>query len=94
MDPSEAVELGGWRSNSLAVDNAPGAALDGARDVYAGVCCCVARTAAALDAGRLEPRGMEDAASSSIRKSSGDKPWCSMIWTIMSSKETGEKLKA
>jgi hypothetical protein len=29
MAPGEAVELGGWRSNSLAADNAPGAALDG-----------------------------------------------------------------
>jgi hypothetical protein len=28
MAPSEAVELGGWRSNSLAADSAPGAALD------------------------------------------------------------------
>jgi hypothetical protein len=31
MAPSEAVELGGWRNNSLAVDNTPGATLDGAR---------------------------------------------------------------
>jgi hypothetical protein len=29
MAPGEAVELGGCRSNSLAADNAPGAALDG-----------------------------------------------------------------
>jgi hypothetical protein len=29
MAPDEAVELGGWRNNSLAADNAPGAALDG-----------------------------------------------------------------
>jgi hypothetical protein len=33
MAPGEAVELGGWRNNSLAADNAPGAALDGVRDV-------------------------------------------------------------
>jgi hypothetical protein len=37
MAPGEAVELGGWHSNSLATDNAPGAALD-ALDVCAGVC--------------------------------------------------------
>jgi hypothetical protein len=29
MALGEAVELGGWRSNYLAADNAPGAALDG-----------------------------------------------------------------
>jgi hypothetical protein len=28
MAPGEAVELGGWHSNSLAADSAPGAALD------------------------------------------------------------------
>jgi hypothetical protein len=28
MAPSEAVELGGWRSSSLAANSAPGAALD------------------------------------------------------------------
>jgi hypothetical protein len=28
MAPSEAVELGGWRNNSLAADSAPRAALD------------------------------------------------------------------
>jgi hypothetical protein len=31
MAPGEAVELRGWRSNSLTADNAPGAALDGVR---------------------------------------------------------------
>jgi hypothetical protein len=77
--PGEAMELGGLHSNSLATDNAPGAALDGALDVCAGVCCCAARTTAAPGAGRLEPRGMEDAASSSIRKSSRDKPRCSTM---------------
>jgi hypothetical protein len=41
MAPGEAVELRGWRSNSLAADNAPGAALDGVWDVCAVVCCCV-----------------------------------------------------
>ena len=48
MAPSEAVELGGLRSNSLAADNAPpGAALDGVLDVCAGVCYCAACIAAA-----------------------------------------------
>jgi hypothetical protein len=45
--PGKAVELGGWRSNSLAADNAPGDALDGVRDVCAAVYCratCTATT--------------------------------------------------
>jgi hypothetical protein len=91
MAPSEAVELGGWRSNSLAADKAPGAALD-ALDVYAGVCYRVKRTAAAPGAGRLEARGMEDAASSSTGKYLGMKSWCSTIWTIVSNRKTGENL--
>jgi hypothetical protein len=49
MAPGEAVELGGWRSNSYAADNAPGAALDGVRDVCAVVCCCAACTAPVPD---------------------------------------------
>jgi hypothetical protein len=92
MAPSEAVELGGWRSNSLAADKAPGAALD-ALDVCARVCCRAERTAAAPGAGRLEARGVEDATSSSIGKSSGMKSWCSTIWTMVSSRKTGENLK-
>jgi hypothetical protein len=80
MAPGEAMELGGLHSNSLAADNAPpGVALDGILDICAGVCCCAACIAAAPGAGRLEPRGMEDVAPSSIRKSSGDKSQCSMI---------------
>jgi hypothetical protein len=79
MAPDDTVELGGWHNNSLAIDNAPGAALDAARDVCAGVCYCAARTAAAAGAGRLEPRGIEDASSSSIGKSSGMKSRCSTI---------------
>jgi hypothetical protein len=86
MAPGETVELGGWRSNSLAADKAPDAALD-ALDVYAGVCCHTERTTLALGAGRPEARGMEDAASSSIKKSSGTKSWCSTIWTMVSSKK-------
>jgi hypothetical protein len=35
---------------------------------------------------------MEDAASSSIRKSSGVKPRCSMIWTIVLSRKTSKNL--
>ena len=65
MAPGEAVELGGWRSNSLAADSAPGAALD-ALDAYVGVCCCAECTAAAAPGvGRLVARGVEEAASSS-----------------------------
>jgi hypothetical protein len=80
MAPDEAVELGGLRSNTLAADNAPlGAALDEFLDVYTGVCCCAPCIAAAPGAGRLEPRGTEDAAPSSIRTSSEGNSWCSTI---------------
>jgi hypothetical protein len=78
MAPGEAVELGGWRSNSLATDKALDAGLD-ALDACAGVCCRVERTTAAPGTGRLEACGMEDVASSSIGKSSGMKSWCSTI---------------
>jgi hypothetical protein len=91
MAPGVVVELGGWRSNSLAADKAPGVALD-ALDACAGVCCRAERTTAAPGAGRLEARGMEDAASSSIEKSSGSKSWCSTIWTMVSSRKTSKNL--
>jgi hypothetical protein len=55
MAPSEAVDLGGCRSNSLATDNAPGVALDGVRDVYAAVRCRAACTAAGPAQGGWEP---------------------------------------
>jgi hypothetical protein len=35
---------------------------------------------------------MEDAASSSIGKSSGMKSWCSTIWTMVSSRKIDENL--
>jgi hypothetical protein len=89
--PGEAVELGGWCSNSVAADSAPGAALD-ALDVYAGVCCRAECTTASPGAGRLKARGVEDAASSSIEKSSGAKSWCSTIWTMVSSRKTSKNL--
>jgi hypothetical protein len=57
MAPGEAMELGGWRNNSLVADSAPGAALD-ALDVCAGVCCRVECTAVAPGAGRLVARGV------------------------------------
>jgi hypothetical protein len=79
MAPGEAMELGGWRSNSLAADSAPGAALD-ALDVCAVVCCraeCIA--AAAPGAGRLVARGVEEVAASSTMKSLGKKSWCSTM---------------
>jgi hypothetical protein len=93
MAPGEAVELGGWRSNSLAADNTPGAALDGVRDVYTVVCCCAACTAAMPGTGRLGTRGVEEAASSSTRKSSKVSARCSTICTIMLSKKTSKNLK-
>jgi hypothetical protein len=79
MAPGEAMELGGWRNNSLVADNDPSATLD-ALDVCAGVCCraeCIA--AAAPGAGRLVARGVEEAASSSSMKSSGMRSWCSTM---------------
>jgi hypothetical protein len=45
MAPGEAVELGGCRNNSLAVDNAPGDALDGVQDTCAAVRCHAVCTA-------------------------------------------------
>jgi hypothetical protein len=78
MAPGQAVELGGWRSNSLAANKATCAVLD-ALDVCAGVCSHAERTAAASGTWRLEARGMEDVASSSIEKSLGTKSWCSTI---------------
>jgi hypothetical protein len=92
MAPGEAVELGGWRNNSLAADSAVGAALD-SQDVCAGVCCRAECIAAAPSAGRLVARGVEEAASSSTRKSSGKESWCSTMWTMASSRKTSENLK-
>jgi hypothetical protein len=92
MAPSEAVELGGWRSNSLATDNAPGAALDEVRDVCAVVCCCAACTAAVPGTGRMGTRGVEEAASSSTRKFSEVSARCSTICTIMLSQKTSKNL--
>jgi hypothetical protein len=92
MAPGEAVELGGWRSSSLAADSAPGAALD-ALDFCAGVCCRVECTAAAPGVVRLVARGVEEAASSSSMKSSGMKSWCSTMWTMATSKKSSKNLK-
>jgi hypothetical protein len=91
MAPGEAVELGGWRSNSLATDSAPDTALD-ALDVCAGVCCRAECTTAAPGAGRLVARGVEDTTSSSTRKSSGMKSWCSTMLTMASSRKTSKNL--
>jgi hypothetical protein len=94
MAPGEAVEPGGWRSNSLAADNAPGAALDGVWDVCTVVCCCAACTAAVPGTGQLGTRGMEEAASSSTRKFSEVLARCSTICTIMLSQKKKQKPKA
>jgi hypothetical protein len=93
MAPGEAMELGGWRSNSLSVDNAPGAALNRVWDVYAAVCCCTACTAAVPGTGRLGTCGVEEAASSSTKKSTEVSARCSTICTIMLSKKTSKNLK-
>jgi hypothetical protein len=93
MAPSEAAELEGWRSNSLAADNAVGAALDGVRDACAGACCCTACTAAVPVSGRSGTRCAEDATSCSIAKSSEVSARCSMIRTIMLSEKTSKNMK-
>jgi hypothetical protein len=93
MAPSEAVELGRCRSNSLAVDNAPGVALDGVRDVCTAVCCRAACTAVVSGTGRLGTCGVEDAASSSTTKSTEVSARCSTICTIMLSEKTSKNLK-
>jgi hypothetical protein len=60
MAPGEAVELGVWRSNSLAANSAPGTALD-ALDVCSGVCYRAECTAAAAPGTwRLVARGVEE----------------------------------
>jgi hypothetical protein len=94
MAPGETVELGGWRSNSLAADNAPGAALVGVRDVCAVVCCRAACTAAVPSTGRLETCGVEETTSSSTTKSVEVSARCSTICSIMLSEETSKKPNA
>jgi hypothetical protein len=92
MAPGEAVELEGCHINSLAADNAPGAALDGVRDVYATVCYRAACTAAVPDTGRLGTCGMEETTSSSTRKSVEVSARRSTICTIMPSEEISKNL--
>jgi hypothetical protein len=85
--PGEAVELGGWRSNSLAAESAPaGASPDGARVACAGVCCRAERIVVASSAGQSESYGVADAAPSSKRKSLEASSWCSAIWTMVSNR--------
>jgi hypothetical protein len=83
MAPSEAMELGGCRNNSLAANNAPRHALDGVQDVCATVCCRAACTAGVTGVGRLGVYGVEEAASPSTAKSTEVSAWCSTICTIM-----------
>jgi hypothetical protein len=92
MAPGEAVELGGCRSNSVAADNAPRAALDGVRDVCAAVCCRAACAAAVPGTGRLGTYGVEETTSSSTRKSVDVSARCSTICTIMLSEKTRKNL--
>jgi hypothetical protein len=93
MAPGDAVELGGWRSNSLAAYSAVGAALNEVRDACAGMCCCTTCTAAVLESGRSGTRGAEDATSCSITKSYEVSARCSMIRTIMLSEKTSKNSK-
>jgi hypothetical protein len=83
MAPSEAVELGECRNNSLAADNAPGDALDGVRDVCTAVCYRSACTAGVTGAGRWGTCSVEEADSPSTAKSTEVSARCSMICTIM-----------
>jgi hypothetical protein len=92
MAPGEAVELGGCRSNSLAADNALGAALDGVQDVCAAVCCRAACTAAVPVTGRLGTCGVEETSFSSTRKSVEVSARCSTICTIILSEKTSKNL--
>jgi hypothetical protein len=94
MAPGEAVELGGCRSNSLATNNAAGAALDGVRDVCAAICCRATCTAAEPGTGLLGTCGVEETASSSTRKSVEVSARCSTICTIMLSEENKQKPNA
>jgi hypothetical protein len=92
--PGEAVELGGWRNNSLAVESAPaGATPDGVWDACAGVCCRAERIAAAPGVGRPELHDVEDAKSSSMGKSSEVSSRCSVIWTIVSNRKTSKNFE-
>jgi hypothetical protein len=92
MAPGEAVELGGCRSNSLAANNAPGAALDRVRDVCAAVCYSAACIAAVSGNGQLGTCGVEETTSSSTRKSVEVSARCSTICTIMLSEKTSKNL--
>jgi hypothetical protein len=91
MASGEAMDLGGWHSNSMAVNSAPGAALD-SLDVCAGVCCRAERTAAVFGTGRLGTCGVEETTSSSTRKSLEVTARCSTICTIMLSERTSKNL--
>jgi hypothetical protein len=93
MALGDAVELGGWCSNSLATDSTVGTAPDGVRDACAGVCCCTACTTAVPESGRSGTRGVEDATSCSITKFSEVSARCSMIRTIMLSEKTSKNSK-
>jgi hypothetical protein len=73
--------------------NAPGAALDRVRDVCAVACYRAACTAVVPGTGRLGTCGMEEAASSSTRKSTKVSARCSTIYTIMLSEKTSKNLK-
>jgi hypothetical protein len=91
--PGEAVGLGRWRNNSLATQSAPtGASPDGVWDACAGVCRRAGRTAAAPSVGWPELCGVEDAASSSMGKSSEVSSQCSAIWTIVPNRKTSKNL--
>jgi hypothetical protein len=76
----------------MAADNAPGAALDGVRDVCAVVRCCAACTTAVPGIGRLGTCGVEEAASSFTRKSTEVSARCSTICIIMLSEKTSKNL--
>jgi hypothetical protein len=91
--PSEAMGLGKWCNNSLAIESAPaGASSDGVRDACTGVRRRAGRTAPAPSVGWRELCGVEDAASSSMGKSSEVSPRCSAIRTIVLNRKTSKNL--
>jgi hypothetical protein len=91
--PGEAAGLGRWRNNSLAAESAPaGASPDGVRDACTGVRHRAGRTAAAPSVRWPELYGVEDAASSSMGKSSEVSSRCSTIQTIVLNRKTSKNL--
>jgi hypothetical protein len=93
--PGEAVGLGKWRNNSLAVESAPaGVSPDGFWDTHPGMRRRAGRTTVAPSVGWPELCGVEDATSSSMEKSSEVSPQCSTIRTMVLNRKYKQKPNA